>query len=361
MERFFNDRVKPDGEAFLKCVRREGTPQRVHFVELFLDGEIQTALLEKFDLGKDLDRSDPNYANQVHLRVQRFMGYDYVCSHIGGLDYAFVRHVEKDSAEMAHANGRGWMDESKGPITSWEDFEKYPWPKIENINTRQLEWFSKNTPEDMIVVARGVSHYDEHLCWLMGYETLCYAMFEQPDLVAAIRDKIHEVIKAQVDVFLQCDRVRVVWGSDDMGFRTGLLLGPEPTRELVLPGHKYVCERSHQAGRLYVLHSCGNMEAIMEDLIEDVKIDAKHSFEDTIEDIIETKKRFGDRVALLGGIDVDFLCRSDESAVRERTRRVIEACQPGGGWALGSGNSIANYVPLDNYLAMMDEGARWGA
>jgi uroporphyrinogen decarboxylase len=31
-------------------------------------------------------------------------------------------------------------------------------------------------------------------------------------------------------------------------------------------------------------------------------------------------------------------------------------CLPGGGHCLGSGNSIANYVPLDNYLAMIDEG-----
>ena len=32
---------------------------------------------------------------------------------------------------------------------------------------------------------------------------------------------------------------------------------------------------------------------------------------------------------------------------------------PGGGYCLGSGNSVTNYIPVDNYLIMMDEGRRY--
>jgi uroporphyrinogen decarboxylase len=32
---------------------------------------------------------------------------------------------------------------------------------------------------------------------------------------------------------------------------------------------------------------------------------------------------------------------------------------PGGGYCLGTGNSVANYIPLDNYLAMLDEGRKF--
>ena len=63
---------------------------------------------------------------------------------------------------------------------------------------------------------------------------------------------------------------------------------------------------------------------------------------------------------LLGGIDVDFLCRSDEPAIRRRVRDTIDACLPGGGWCLGTGNTAANYIPVDNYLAMIDEGPALG-
>ena len=66
-------------------------------------------------------------------------------------------------------------------------------------------------------------------------------------------------------------------------------------------------------------------------------------------------------IALLGGIDLDFLCRSEPEAIRERVRDTLNICLPGGGYCLGTGNSVANYIPLDNYLAMLDEGLLYGS
>lgn len=40
---------------------------------------------------------------------------------------------------------------------------------------------------------------------------------------------------------------------------------------------------------------------------------------------------------------------------------MLEACMPGGGYALGTGNSVANYIPLGNYLAMLEKGMKAGA
>ncbi len=98
----------------------------------------------------------------------------------------------------------------------------------------------------------------------------------------------------------------------------------------------------------------------MEDLIKDVKIDAKHSFEDTIMPVTEFKKRYGNRIAVLGGVDVDKLCRLEEKELRGYVRDILDKCMPGGGYVLGSGNSITNYIPLKNYLIMLDEGNKWG-
>jgi len=107
------------------------------------------------------------------------------------------------------------------------------------------------------------------------------------------------------------------------------------------------------------LHACGNRRDVIEDMITDTRIDAIHSWEDKIESILDAKRAYGDRMSLLGGIDVDFLCRAGEGAIRRRVRATIESCQPGGGFCLGSGNTVANYIPLDNYLAMLDEGRRF--
>jgi len=53
------------------------------------------------------------------------------------------------------------------------------------------------------------------------------------------------------------------------------------------------------------------------------------------------------------------LCRSEEAAVRQRVRDTLKVCARGGGYCLGTGNTAANYVPLDNYLSMIDEGRRF--
>jgi hypothetical protein len=79
-----------------------------------------------------------------------------------------------------------------------------------------------------------------------------------------------------------------------------------------------------------VLHSCGNVEAVMKDLISFVGIDAKHSFEDAIEPVGSVKRRYGNRIGVVGGIDMDFLARQSVAEVATYTRRVLEECAPGG-------------------------------
>jgi uroporphyrinogen decarboxylase len=211
-----------------------------------------------------------------------------------------------------------------------------------------------------VIGSGGFAHFAEYLTWLMGYETLCYSLYDQRDLVAAISARLVEMYRGFIERLLEFDRVKLIWGSDDMGFRSGTLISPDDLREFALPGHRLMAQMSHAAGRPYLLHSCGNLEAITEDLIEDVDIDAKHSFEDTIESVVSAKEQYGDRIAVLGGIDMDFLCWASEEQVRQRVRDTLVGCMPGGGYCLGTGNSVANYLPLDNYLAMLDEGRKYG-
>ena len=354
--------IDPDWRALVDVIMRRGTPKRVHHIELFHDGEVVAAIVERFGLMADVRPDDPSFFRKRTIAVQRFLGFDYV--RVGLVDqvWPWKGEVTEDTAELQRSGGRGYIDEHRGPITNWEEFERYPWPDPEAPEaTRELEWFSEHLPEDMCIIGSGITaHFAEYLTWLMGYETLCYALFDQRDLVEAIATRLKTYFEASLRRILAFERVAIIWGSDDMGFRGGLMISPEDTREFILPGHRMCAAMAHAAGRPYLLHSCGNLVDIMDELIEDVGIDAKHSFEDTIEDVREVKKLYGDRIAILGGIDVDFLCRADEAAIRKRVRETLDACMPGGGYCLGTGNSVANYIPLDKYLAMVDEGRLYG-
>jgi uroporphyrinogen decarboxylase len=356
----FSVQVKPDWEALVRCIRREETPERVHHIELFLDPEMQMAICERFGLLDGLDPDDDFFLPKQQIRIQRFLGYDYVRCGLENLNVPLKRMIIDDTADLERDSGRSFMEESKGPITNWEEFEAYPWPDPNAAETRMLEWYENNLPDDMCVIGSGgFAHFCEYLTWMMGYESLCYALYDQRNLVAAISERLIDLFRIVIGRMLEFDRVKIIWGSDDMGFRSGTLIGPQDMREFVLPGHKLMAQMSHTAGRPYLLHSCGDLSAIEKDLIEDVGIDAQHSFEDTIVSVVDFKHRYGDRIAALGGIDMDFMCRASEEQVRQRVRKTLAACMPGGGYCLGTGNSVANYIPVGNYLAMLDEGRRF--
>jgi uroporphyrinogen decarboxylase len=138
------------------------------------------------------------------------------------------------------------------------------------------------------------------------------------------------------------------------------MISPAQMRRWVFPVHREQARIAHARGSLYLLHSCGNLEAIMDDVIDDVKVDAKHSFEDTFLPIAEAKRLYGHRIGLIGGVDMDFLSRRSPAEVRGYVSEVLRLCKPGGGYCLGTGNSVANYVPLENYLTMLDVGLEEG-
>ena len=116
---------------------------------------------------------------------------------------------------------------------------------------------------------------------------------------------------------------------------------------------------AHEHGLPFLLHACGNLGAVMEDLIDDVGVDAQHSFEDAIEPVESFTARYGDRIAVIGGLDVDLMARGTEDQVRTRVRHILETCAPSRAYVLGSGKTIANYIPARNFMAMLDEGWRF--
>ena len=351
---------EPNGRGLIDNILRKGTPDRVYHMELFHDGEIREAIMERFDLGKDLDPNDPDFERRRFLAFQQFLGFDYVRANIVGADWRLKGAATADSAELSRGE-RWYADEHAGPITNWEEFEQYAWPDPHAPGLMsEIEWWAEHLPGDMCLLAGGLGHFCEFLTWIMGYETLCFALHDQRDLVKAVADRLRGYFRVVTERVLAIDRVEMIFPSDDMGFKGGTLISPDDIREFCLPGHKMTAQMAHAAGRPSILHSCGNLNEIIDDLIDDVGIDAKHSFEDTIEDVRDVKKTYGQKIGLIGGIDVDFLCRADEGAIRKRVRETVDICQDGGGYCLGSGNSVTNYIPPDNYLTMVDEGRLYG-
>jgi uroporphyrinogen decarboxylase len=210
-------------------------------------------------------------------------------------------------------------------------------------------------PEGMKIIGQtgGIFERAQELC---GYVGLCMMLRTDRELVRAIFDRLSELYVTMYRGMAQIDAVGALVISDDLGFKTQTLVAPEDLREFAFPEHKRLVQLAHEAGKPCIMHSCGNLAEIMDDLIDDVGIDAKHSYEDVILPVAEAKRLYGERLTILGGFDLDQLCRGSEEEIRQTTRRLLAECGATGGYALGSGNSIAHYVPAQNYLTLLDEG-----
>ena len=104
----------------------------------------------------------------------------------------------------------------------------------------------------------------------------------EPELVAAVADRIGQTLVDYYRAMLAIDGVCAVLQGDDMGHRGGLLISREHLEQYAVPWHKRLAEMVHARGLPYCLHSCGQVEEIMSPMIDEVGIDAKHSFEDVI-------------------------------------------------------------------------------
>ena len=195
----------------------------------------------------------------------------------------------------------------------------------------------------------------ERVSWIFSIEKLCFLLFDQPELVESVTQKVSELQTAFYKHLLDLDHLSAIFPGDDMGFRSATMISPADLRKYFLPFHTRLAEMSHQRGVPYFLHSCGNLTRIIPDLIDTVKLDGKHSYEDTIMPVELFHEKYGDRLSILGGMDIHFLATSTQEQIRERVRKCVATCGPRGRFAIGSGNSVPDYVPVENYLAVVDE------
>jgi len=355
-------RPNPDYTRLLKAIRRQGDPNVAPFLELFADPEVIAAFLDEPAIPSDAQKSDREaleVALDQKIRFWHQLGYDAFWQ--GPLlELPDLLRLESQDTALLPRDKRKWVDERAGTITNWADFERYPWPRTADADLYPLEYVARHLPEGMAIIA-STGGVLEPVMWLMGYQTFALAIYDQPDLIQAMFDKIEEIYVPLARTLVQMDRVVSLWMGDDMGFKTGTMIAPDHLQEFVFPVQKQIAQIANEQGLPFLLHACGNLEAVMDDLIDDVGIDAKHSFEDVIEPVESFTARYADRIAVIGGVDVDLLGRGSEEQVRTRTRQVLEACAPSRAYVLGSGNSIANYIPLQNFLALVDEGHRYNA
>ena len=326
---------KPDFGNILKILNKE-KPSRNTLFEFFLHGE-----LEMWFTDTPVYPDNAFDVEQMRIHAFKAAGYDY-CT-LPASNFHFPHESSNHGKQSMSVN-------ECSMIWDRESFEKYDWKNPDDFDCR-LDRFE--IPEGMKILIQGPSGVLENVTFLIGYNNLCYMLVDDPQLVQDVFDAVGSSLLRYYELAVQHDCVGGIFSNDDWGFNTQTMLTIPDMRKYVFPWHKKIAEVAHNANKPVILHSCGYFADIVDDIVDDMKFDGRHSYEDKIISVEDAYDKYADKFAILGGLDLDFVCRSTPEEVYNRACGMLERSKEKGGYGLGSGNSIPNYVPRENYLAMV--------
>lgn len=328
----------------------QGEPDKVPFIELGIHPIFKSRLL---------GRPCTTVADEIEFA--KTAGYDYIKLQ-PGIDMnpgKIFPNGGPQTFELGEGTGqRRWADEHTGVITNWQEFERYVWPKPEDVDYSRFEEAERILPQEMGVIGQYGDIFT--LVWeLMGFENFAIALYEEPDLVAALFEKVGSIIFNLFENMSTFERVQALWFTDDIAYAGGLMIAPEFYRQYLFPWMRRIGDLCKKRGIPYLYHSDGVLYDVLDELI-DLGVNALHPIEPKSMDIVEVKRRGQGRLAVLGHIEVDTLARGTPEDVENLVKDAVRRAAPGGGYAVGSSNSLPEYCRWENYLTMLRAADRWG-
>jgi len=123
----FKKKLTNDFNRLKKVFLRNGIPDRVPFLEYYIDNEVVAGFLQEKPLDKNDKEQAPKYWEQ-RIRFYKEIGMDFV---FVSMSIPLPKHNISTTEPNNTSEKRSWVSENKGPITTEEEFEKYPWPDKE--------------------------------------------------------------------------------------------------------------------------------------------------------------------------------------------------------------------------------------
>lgn len=150
------------------------------------------------------------------------------------------------------------------------------------------------------------------------------------------------------------------WLWDDLGFKQRSFFSNDMYRELVMPAHKLICNAFKDRGKFMILHSCGYITELAPLIIE-TGFDCLQPIEVKAgNDILNLKRRYGDRLTFMGGIDVRAMADPDPSVIEREIAMKIPIMKQGGGYIYHSDHSVPDNVSFQQYTRVRELVAEHG-
>jgi uroporphyrinogen decarboxylase len=341
--------LDPDFDRLRSVLLLQGEPDRVPNAELHVDWQIKEAFL-----GRHI------HSVQDDVDFWYRAGYDYI--HLrANYEYRMVGdgHAAQDRLYAGDMQLSKWEGEETSLVGNWEEFETYPWPDPKTIDYSNLEACARCLYPGMKIIS-GVGGIFTRVWRIMGFETFCFALLDQPDLVAAMFRRVGETQLAVFRRIVEMDQIGAMWYGDDLAYGSGTMVHPKVFRHYLFPYLSEMGALCKQKNFPFIIHSDGNLWEVLPDLMA-CGFNAVHPVEPKAMNSHELKEAYGNKLCLLGNIEIgETLTLGAPADVEAEVRDRIRDLAPGGGYAVGSSNTVAHYVKLENFEAMVKATRKYG-
>jgi uroporphyrinogen decarboxylase len=151
-----------------------------------------------------------------------------------------------------------------------------------------------------------------------------------------------------------------IWYYEDMGFKERPFMSPAMYKELIFPAHKKAVDFAHSKNLPVLMHSCGFVEPLLPGFAE-AGIDCLQAIEVKAGmDLLRIYKNYGERISLMGGLDVQALYNNNKEEVTRELEAKIPFVKQYFGFCLHSDHSIPSNVTYDTYKHFIEKGLELG-
>ncbi len=243
------------------------------------------------------------------------------------------------------------------PVKTWEDWQrvKHHYAYSESRFASGWEEAARRHREAGRVVAVSIPGGFDEPRQLMGEEALCLAYYEQPDLIADMLATIADTAFRVLDRVSSRVQVDMLTVHEDMAGKSGPLIGPVQIAEFIQPYYLKIWSMLADRGAmLFDQDSDGNMNPVIEAFL-DCGVNCMHPMEPAAGmDMVQTRERYGNKLAMYGGIDKHVLRRSREEIADELEYK-IPPMVAGGACVLALDHRIPNGTPLAHYRYYLEK------
>jgi uroporphyrinogen decarboxylase len=196
---------------------------------------------------------------------------------------------------------------------------------------------------------------------MCGHQYMLMGMALDPEWVKDMVNAYAQLtIALQEILFAEEGKPDGIWYYEDMGFKGRPFMSPAMYKEIVQPGHFLTMGYAHSLGLPVIVHSCGMVELLVPGLIE-AGMDCLQVIEVKAGmDLLKLYRDYGERISLMGGIDVRVLYTNDRAQIDAELEAKIPTVMGNNGFILHSDHSIPNTVYYDTYRYFIDKGLTLG-